>query len=135
MKSMRRLALLSTVLVATILGAATPALASPVNIGWVYTTNRGGAAYFDADLNGYPSFEKITVCDNMSNGRGVRVYVNYYNAENTVDSVVVSDPSNDGHCESVQGNFFIEEQRIYLMVYEYAGSDEYINWESGYGVA
>ena len=52
-----------------------PAQAADVslNIGWLYTSDSGpgGGAYFDADANGWPYYEKPTVCDNKPNGMGV----------------------------------------------------------------
>lgn len=46
--------------------------AAPKNVGWLYTQSATGAVFFDADLAGYSSYEKITVCDNKSDGRGIR---------------------------------------------------------------
>ncbi|MEH0549181.1 hypothetical protein QA802_40895 [Streptomyces sp. B21-105] len=102
------------------MGLTTQAQASQ-NSGWIYTSNQSGAVYFDADLNGDPGVEKITVCDNTSDGRGITAEVR---GEDGTGPVVwiVSDPSNNGNCEHIQGNFFLEETPVQLVVYEYWGS-------------
>ncbi|MFI0451482.1 hypothetical protein [Actinomadura sp. 6N118] len=113
-----------TVSIALATVTATFVLASPAaasrNLGWLYTDNRGGAVFFDADLNDTAGLEKITVCDNASNGWGVRAVVDDFDG---VGSYTVEDPSNDGHCKAIQGQFFTEEHRIDVMVYEYRGSE------------
>ncbi|MFD5272139.1 hypothetical protein [Streptomyces sp. NPDC058335] len=111
---------------------ATQAQASQ-NSGWVYTANRSGAAYFDADLNGIPGVEKITVCDNTTDGRGTRVFVSGKDGDGGV-FLFVTDPSNDGQCHSYQGNFFLEETVVGLDVYEYWGDND-ANHGIGHGVA
>lgn len=92
------------------------------NAGWIYTSNQSGAVFFDADLNGYPGLEKITVCDNTSDGRGIRAEVSGTDGSGST-WVFLSDPSNDGTCESVQGNFFIEDTYVGIVVYEYWGDN------------
>lgn len=103
---------------AVLASAAAPAEASD-NVGWLYTVNGGGAIFFDADLNGQPGVEKITVCDNKSDGRGVMGEVEVWGGG---DSAVVGDPSNDGKCNSITGDFFKEETLVVVRVWEYAGS-------------
>jgi hypothetical protein len=117
----RRSILFSAVTAVTLLGAATPALAS-TNSGWVYTTNDYGAVYFDADLNGYPGLEKITVCDNESNGWGIEARVIAPDDEEHDAAWTVKDPTNDGKCVAIEGNLFVEEMTIEIWVREYSGT-------------
>ncbi|GGM46972.1 hypothetical protein GCM10011608_34660 [Micromonospora sonchi] len=118
-----------------ILGMATQAQAAvpPANVGWLYTTSGSGAVFFDADLSGYPSYEKITVCDNRSDGRGiVAVLAGDYGGQ----GVVVKDPSNNGNCVSVQGNYFSDGYGVHVQVCEYWSSPtQYANCNHGWGVA
>jgi hypothetical protein len=133
--------LVSTVAAATVatalavLGGAGAAQANPSqNVGWLYTVGAGGAVFFDADLAGYPGYEKITVCDNDSNGMGVQARVELTNGSSS-SSVYVEDPSNDGHCASRQGNFFPDEQMVDVTVGEYYGSTNWKNQAWAYGYA
>lgn len=41
-----------------------------------------------------------------------------YNGDGLV-TVPLNDPSDDGHCRSTQGNFFLEETRVSVVVWEY----------------
>jgi len=118
MRGMRKLAVVGCATALTVAGFAQPSSASD-NVGWLYTINGGGAIFFDADLNGYPYVEKITVCDNKSDGRGVTGEVVSFDGSFTLS---LSDPSNDGHCEATSGDFFTEEEPVSVKVYEYAGS-------------
>jgi len=110
-------------------GVSTQAEATspPHNIGWLYTQSKSGAAFFDADLAGYPSYEKITVCDNKSDGRGIVAYVSgwQYNF-GSYDWVTLSfrDPSNDGDCEAQWDNYFLDGYVVDLTVCEYWGTNE-----------
>ncbi|MEV0228660.1 hypothetical protein [Nonomuraea sp. NPDC050786] len=90
---------------------ATPAHASQ-NSGWVWTSTRSGAVYFDADLNGRRDWEKITICLNkpghpiqarVHDGRHMRALV---------------DTTADGRCVSRAGDFFPEERDITVYVHE-----------------
>jgi hypothetical protein len=89
-----------------------------------------GAAFFDADLAGHPSWEKITVCDNKANGRGVvaTVYGDLWGAE------YVLDPSSNGHCASIEGNFYPDGYGVHVFVNEYKGDINYPGVD-GRGVA
>jgi hypothetical protein len=102
--------------VAVLAGAGAPALASQ-NVGWLYSIDGGGAVFFDADLNGELGIEKITVCDNKTDGRGGEAEVT-----SDIDSWLVADPSHDGKCVVYQGNLFPEETWVTVRVWEYAGS-------------
>jgi hypothetical protein len=121
---------LSTVaaLAATIVfGAAeqTQATVPPQNVGWLYTTSHSGNVFFDADLAGHPSEEKITVCDNKSDGRGIRAVVwgiSPVEPPHHLNVAHVEDPSNDGHCASIHGNFFADGYTVQVHVWEYWGS-------------
>jgi hypothetical protein len=128
-KLLRRGALSLALTIAAVFTFGQPARASE-NSGWIYTSNESGAVYFDADLAGWPGYEKITVCDNKSDGRGIVAYVTYYYAANGTTTVEVRDPSNDGDCASTAGNFFIDEKFIYIIVFEYGGTDDddHANW-------
>lgn len=132
MRWLWRSSLLASTVVAAIsvVGAPAHATVPPKNVGWLYLDGGVGAAFFDADLAGYPSYEKITVCDNKANGRGVvvTVYGDNYGAE------WVADPSNDGHCASIQGNMFPDGYGVTVFVNEYKGDVNYPG-ETGYGVA
>lgn len=123
----------------SMMGLATQAQASS-NSGWVYTSNMSGAAYFDADLNGYPGVEKVTVCDNKSDSRGIQVRLVGKSGDGSTTSMVIQrDPSNDGHCESLQGNWFLEETVVGVSVEEYwtaaDGHEEYAHFAAGQGIA
>lgn len=121
------------------LGLATGAQASS-NSGWVYTSNMSGAAYFDADLNGYPGVEKVTVCDNKSDGRGIQVRLVGKSGDGSQTTIVTQrDPSNDGHCASLQDNWFLEETLVGVSVEEYwtaaDGDEEFDHYGGGQGIA
>ncbi|MEH1165386.1 hypothetical protein V6V47_08360 [Micromonospora sp. CPCC 205539] len=125
MRWLRKAAIIPAVAALAVLGTGTQASASS-NLGWWYTFSGTGfstsGAFFDGDLNGYPGVEKITVCDNESDGRGVVAM-----AESTVSGTTywVYDQSNDGKCSSASSNMFPEEEWIYVEVCEYAGSNRY----------
>ncbi|WP_461006384.1 hypothetical protein [Streptomyces capparidis] len=132
---MRRLSLLAGVTAAVIFGAAPPAAAAPPeNVGWLYTETRTGAVFFDADLEGYPSYEKITVCDNWTDGRGIEAYLQGSppsNPDGLVD-YTFQDPSNDGKCRSWATNYFADGTRVYVEVCEYWGENrENCRWAAG----
>ncbi|MFF7449694.1 MULTISPECIES: hypothetical protein [unclassified Streptomyces] len=139
MRVLRKASMVIAIAATATMGFATQAQAS-TNSGWVYTSNSSGAAYFDADLNGYPGVEKVTVCDNTSNNRGVQVMLIGKSGDGSETSVVYqSDPSNDGHCTPLQGNWFLEETHVSVTVYEYwtanDGTYDYANYGYGSGVA
>ncbi|MEJ3744028.1 hypothetical protein WEI85_12120 [Actinomycetes bacterium KLBMP 9797] len=119
MRWIRNASIVTGALVAVLVGAGAPAEAS-ANVGWLYTINAGGAVFFDADLNGEPGIEKITVCDNKSDGRGIMAEVSqsYWGG----NSYIVVDPSNDGRCDSWAANFFVEDTQVQISVWEYAGT-------------
>jgi hypothetical protein len=118
--------LLTAVLVAVVLGISGQAQASQ-NSGWIYTVGGSGAVYFDADLNGYPYYEKITVCDNKSDGRGIYAVVSgyQYDSASSWHDVSLRDPSNDGNCAALWDDYFWEEYTVYITVCEYAGTELY----------
>jgi hypothetical protein len=130
MKFARSAAVTFGIAAVVLLGVGPQAQASE-NSGWVYTTTSSGAAYFDADLNGQPGIEKITVCDNKSDGRGIEVHLV---TEAGVSVLYLRDPSNDGHCTSYSGNLLIEETHVVVDVYEYWGNNE-AHGNIGWGVA
>jgi hypothetical protein len=118
-------------------GAQAHAQAAPHNVGWLYTASGSGAVFFDADVAGYPSQEKITVCDNRSDNRGIKAVVA---GMDTSGIEIVKDPSNDGGCASLQGNLFPDGYRVEVEVCEYwnssqPGGPDYDNYNYGYGVA
>ncbi|MGW2327429.1 hypothetical protein ACWC5C_16875 [Streptomyces sp. NPDC001700] len=121
MRALRKASIVAGIAVIATMGLAPQAQASK-NSGWIYTSNQSGAAFFDADLNGQPGVEKITVCDNRSDGRGVRVEVSGRDGSGSV-WIFKSDPSNNGRCESIQGNFFLEDTAVGIVVYEYWGDN------------
>ena len=118
MRWIRNASVFGGVLAAVLAGAGTPALASQ-NVGWLYSIDGGGAVFFDADLNGEPGIEKITVCDNKTDGRGVEAEVTSILGN---DSWLVADPSHDGKCVAYQGNLFKEDTWVAVRIWEYAGS-------------
>jgi hypothetical protein len=82
MRLFGRAALVGAAVAALMFSVVSPAAAS-TNAGWIYTYANGATsgnglslsgAFFDGDLNGRPGWEKITVCDNEADGRGVRAY-------------------------------------------------------------
>jgi len=133
-KLWKRLAIPCTVAATALLGMVpTPAEATvpPQNSGWIKLPDDAGAAYFDADLAGHSGWEKITVCDNKPNGRGVQVtgYSDNYG------TAFVQDPSDDGHCSVIQGNLFPDGYGVDLYVEEYSGDIIWDNWAYGRGIA
>ncbi|KPI24439.1 hypothetical protein OK074_7016 [Actinobacteria bacterium OK074] len=128
MRALRRASMVAGITLMSTAGLATQAHAS-ANSGWVYTSNSSGAVYFDADLNGYPGYEKITVCDNKTDGRGVQALVQGYDGGGNV-AVQLYDPSNDGDCTYTIGNFFLEETAVDITVYNYWGFNKE---DYGYG--
>ena len=132
MRALRRVSMVAGIVAMSAMGFATQAQASQ-NSGWVYTSNQSGAVYFDADLNGYPGLEKITVCDNTTDGRGTQALVMGKKGDTSV-FIWENDPSNDGHCRSTQGDFFTEETDVSVGVWEYWGDNTAHNGE-GSGVA
>ena len=126
MRWLRRATFVAVATTAAVVGVSAQAQAS-LNAGWIFTLNGNGysanGAFFDADLHGYAGIEKLTVCDNESDGRGVRASVSVVGDDNFVVQVV--DPSHDGHCASTAFDMFKEESPLLLTVCEYAGSKEY----------
>lgn len=116
MRWMRRLSLVAVLLAAVTFGGAAPASA---NVGWVYTQGKAsyGAAYFDSDSNGYPGYEKLTVCDNHSDSHGIIGIV--FDLNNRQDSYQVKDPSNDGKCANINTAMFPEDARVQVDVCRY----------------
>lgn len=135
MRWSRRLSVLATLVVAVVLGAGTQAQAAePKNVGWLYTQSASGAVFFDADLAGYPSEEKITVCDNKSDGRGIRFSAEGTHPSGAISIVTWEDPSNDGECVSSHGNYFADGYAVTVYVWEYWGANTAAE-ARGFGVA
>jgi hypothetical protein len=129
-----RSGLLASVIVGIVglFGAPAQAAVPPKNVGWLYTTNGAGAVFFDADLAGYPSWEKITVCDNVANSYGVTVRI--ISDAGTPEGRNFNDPSSDGKCSSYSDNFFADGYGVTVTIKEYSGAtSRYQN--IGYGVA
>lgn len=134
MRWLRRSGVLTAVIAVMTFAMTAPAQAAepPANVGWVYTTSGSGAVFFDADLAGYPSYEKVTVCDNRSDGRGIDVVI----VGTPARGVMLKDPSNNGNCVSAQGNFFSDGYEVHVQVCEYWGNPvNYANCNHGWGVA
>jgi hypothetical protein len=123
----RRSGVLVAAMTAGVLGAGAQAQAElpPKNVGWLYTVGSSGAVFFDADLAGYPSEEKITVCDNKKDGRGIAAIVRGVPAGGAAgaDWVYTFDPSSDGKCVAGHGNFFADGYAVTVNVYEYWGDN------------
>ncbi|WEH14010.1 hypothetical protein [Streptomyces sp. VNUA24] len=136
MKWVRRVSLVVCTVSALVFGVGTQANAAvpPQNVGWLYTEGGSGAVFFDADLAGYPSMEKITVCDNDSNDRGVVATLTGTDPRGGTMAVILRDPSNNGSCTADFGNFFADGFYVYVTVCEYWGSRE-DNCRSARGVA
>jgi hypothetical protein len=123
MRWIRRGSVMAAVLATVVFGAGTQAHAAPPrNVGWLYTLSRSGAVFFDADLAGHPSFEKITVCDNKTDGRGIESKIVQWVGDDRYIEVISQDPSNNGDCEAFQGNYFADGYDVYVEVCEYWGS-------------
>ena len=122
MRALRKASMVVGMAAIVTLSLATQAQASQ-NSGWVYTSNLSGAVYFDADLNGYPGLEKITVCDNKTDQVGITAEIIGKNGSGTVREYI-TDPSNNGHCESMQGNYFLEDTPVYVYVYDTNGENQ-----------
>ncbi|MET7671570.1 hypothetical protein [Micromonospora luteifusca] len=136
MKRSFKLGLAAASAAAVIFGTSAPVQASS-NLGWLYTVGASGGVFFDADLNGYPNVEKITVCDNKSDGRGLigRLYFDGItgNGDGLIDWI--KDPSNDGACTSMAYNMIAEETPVKVEVCEYMGSSERLNCAIGFARA
>jgi len=113
----------------TLLVTTVPAHADDqsLNIGWLYTTDSGpgGGAYFDADSNGWPYYEKLTVCDNKPNGMGVIAYV--WPTGTDAPAKYVEDPSDDRHCNDINYDMYSEGLIVSMEVCEYANGYYYYN--------
>ncbi len=92
--------------------AATPAHAS-TNIGWLYTQNAAGKAYFDADVSGWEGAEEIKACDIKTDGAAVVAWLSDQN-----DRMVASvrDTGNNGSCTSTASNMITDEKPVKLTV-------------------
>jgi len=124
MRGLQRWGVFAATMAAVVLGAETQAYAQapPANLGWVYTVGKSGAGFFDADLAGFPSDEKITVCDNKSDGRGTIAKLwGFSPADLSYTLLTVTDPSNNGSCTAVEGNYFADGYGVSLEVCEYWG--------------
>jgi hypothetical protein len=120
MRWLRRFGLVAAAVATLLFGLAAQAeAAGPHNVGWLYTQGRSGAVFFDADLAGYPSYEKITVCDNKTDERGIIAEVTGYDTAWDPIYVSVRDPSNNGHCEAQWDNYFADGFPVYVTVCEY----------------
>ncbi|WP_129840190.1 hypothetical protein [Streptomyces sp. RFCAC02] len=136
MRWLRRFGFMAAAVAAVVFGMGGQANAAvpPKNSGWVYTLSGSGATFFDADLAGYPSYEKYTVCDNTSDGRGIiATFVGTSPSGYAIDREL-RDPSNNGDCAAASGNFFADGYYVYITVCEYYG-DNYVNCRQGTGVA
>jgi hypothetical protein len=136
----KRSGVLVAAIAAVVLGAGAQAQAAegPHNVGWLYTVGKSGAVFFDADLAGYPSEEKITVCDNKTDERGVAAIVTGTPAAGPwgANELYIYDPSNNGECESIHANIFADGYAVTVHVFEYwnGGANTAADaW--GYGVA
>jgi hypothetical protein len=136
----KRSGVLVAAVAAAVLGAGAQAQAAegPHNVGWLYTVGKSGAVFFDADLAGYPSEEKITVCDNKTDDRGIGAILTGTAADGPygADVVYIYDPSNNGKCEDIHANIFADGYAVTVHVFEYwngGANTAADNW--GYGVA
>ncbi|MCX4763332.1 hypothetical protein OG562_20630 [Streptomyces sp. NBC_01275] len=125
MRRMNRAASVVAGIAALVLGASTQAYAS-ADSGWVYTDNKGGKAYFDADVKS-GNKEKVTVCDLKTNNRAVKVEFYLTGGGDGADSPIhtLVDKDNDGKCVSKSYNWFGEERDVTIAVLEYHGSKTY----------
>ena len=128
----RKLAVTAVATGVAVFGTGTQAFASK-NVGWFYTLNYRDAVFFDADLNGYPGIEKITVCDNTTDKMGTRAVIR--NRNTLEDEVTITDPSNNGQCASGEWNMWTEETPLNIWVFNYAGTRAYNLNISNDGVA
>jgi hypothetical protein len=126
MRWMRRFGFVAAMVAAVAFGAGQQASAAvpPANVGWLYTASGSGAAFFDADLTGCPSMEKITVCDNTSDGRGIVAVVTGTHPEGGSVGVIIRDPSNNGSCAADYRNYFADGYYVYVTVCEYWDGNE-----------
>ncbi|MEJ3744026.1 hypothetical protein WEI85_12110 [Actinomycetes bacterium KLBMP 9797] len=125
MRWLRRSGVVAAGVAAMLFGVNTAAHAAPpANVGWLYTQGRSGAVFFDADLAGYPSFEKITVCDNKSDGRGILAELTQSLPDLDYLYLSLRDPSNNGDCVAQWDNYFADGYPVYVRVCEYWGTNE-----------
>ncbi|TDC35222.1 hypothetical protein [Micromonospora sp. KC213] len=92
--------------------AVTPAQAS-TNIGWLYTQNAAGKAFFDADVAGWEGAEEIKACDVKTDGAAV---IAILSDENDRIIETVRDTGNDGSCTSTASNMIADEKPVKLKV-------------------
>jgi len=129
-----KLAAIITMVALITFGFSAQAQASQ-NIGWVYTQTGGGKAFFDADLAGYPGYEKLTVCDTKTDGKGVYAVLQYRNSDGSLQFITsLVDPSNDGNCRHAQYNMATDDRGILLGVCQYTSGD-YTACTEAYGYA
>ncbi|GAA2460618.1 hypothetical protein GCM10010405_51240 [Streptomyces macrosporus] len=89
-------------------GAQANAAEPPRNVGRLYTVGSSGAVFFDADLADHSSMEKITVCDNKSDGRGIVATVTGTDPRGGGMAVILRNPSNNGSCTADYDNLFAD---------------------------
>lgn len=136
----RRVSVCAGVVATIVLGAGAEAQATvpPQDVGWLYTVGGGGKVYFDADLAGFPSEEKITVCDEKTDGRGVAAGLWGTTPGSTTETTFlyppIKDPSNNNECVSYHANYFADGFKVGIHIWEYWG-DNTANDVWAYGVA
>jgi hypothetical protein len=118
---MKRAAAVMAAVSALVLAASTQASASQSS-GWVSTTNKGGKAFFTADVKGKPGQERLTVCDLKVNNRPVLVVV-YATGSNDGSGSGgtdhwLTDRTKNGKCVQATHNWFKEETPVTVEVME-----------------
>ncbi|MFF3376503.1 hypothetical protein ACFYXF_26565 [Streptomyces sp. NPDC002680] len=138
MRRMKRAAAVMAAVSALVLAASTQASASQSS-GWVSTTNKGGKAFFTADVKGKPGQERLTVCDLKVNNRPVVVLV-YETGSNDGSGLGgtdhwLTDKTKNGKCVQATHNWYKEETPITIQVMEKRKDGAYININSSTAVA
>lgn len=101
--------------------------------GWVSTTNKGGKAFFTADVKGKPGQERLTVCDLKVNDRPVVVVV-FATGSNDGSGFGgtdhwLTDRTKNGKCVQATHNWYKEETPVTVQVMEKRKDGAYINIE------
>jgi len=135
MRRMKRAAAVMAAVSALVLAASTQASASQSS-GWVFTTNKGGKAFFTADVKGKPGQERLTVCDLKVNNRPAVVVV-YATGSNDGSGFGgtdhwLTDKTKNGKCVQATHNWYKEETPITIQVMEKRKDGAYIssNWST-----
>jgi hypothetical protein len=116
---LHKITLIGAVIAAVVAGA--PA-AAQADTPWTYTTDNSSAsgAKFWTDPGGNATKEKLSVCDNQSNGLGVRAQVTWVGVV-MIGAPTLQDSLDNGNCVSAEYDMFPEGVPVQLEVCHFYG--------------